>query len=59
LLLVVSHIFAFSVLILWVWVGKKSKGQNLDVKYFGKVTYLALLKTLTSSPYQAVLARGY
>ncbi len=25
----------------------------MDVKYFGKVTYLALLKTLTLTPYQA------
>ncbi len=54
MLLVVSHLFAFSVLISWVGVGKKSKELNLDVKYFGKVTtYLALLETLTSSPYQA------
>jgi len=36
-----------------VVVGKKSEGLNLDVKYFGKVTYLALLEALTSSPYQA------
>jgi hypothetical protein len=46
LLLVVSHLFAVPVLVLWVGLGKKKITKLGCEKYFCKITYLALLEML-------------